>query len=290
MTTPAKPAPSTALQPARPSAIGTMARRLNVDPDKLLGTLQETCFKGASNEQMMALVIVSNEYGLNPFTKEIYAFPAKGGGIVPVISIDGWVKMANRHELFDGIEFEWEEREGGGLPFACTAIIHLKGRSRPVKVTEHFDECVRATEPWKQMPRRMLRHKALIQCARVAFGFSGAHDEDEAKDIIAVTGTVVETTAQPLRPLPRVVEAPKGEEDFSPAASTNPARAEFQKMMQENEIPFTAVQKWGIDSGNIPDADSMASLDEIHEDILKRLLRSKVGLLSGLKSAKASLA
>ena len=40
----------------------------------------------------------------------------------------------------------------------------------------------RATEPWK-MASRMLRHKSLIQAARVAFGFSGIHDEDEARDI-----------------------------------------------------------------------------------------------------------
>ena len=33
------------------------------------------------------------------------------------------------------------------------------------------------------MPRRMLRHKALIQGARIAFGFSGIYDEDEARDI-----------------------------------------------------------------------------------------------------------
>ena len=29
----------------------------------------------------------------------------------------------------------------------------------------------------------MLRHKAIIQCARVAFGFVGIHDEDEGKVI-----------------------------------------------------------------------------------------------------------
>jgi hypothetical protein len=30
----------------------------------------------------------------------------------------------------------------------------------------------------------MLRHKALIQCARVAFGFSGIYDPDEAERIV----------------------------------------------------------------------------------------------------------
>ena len=31
---------------------------------------------------------------------------------------------------------------------------------------------------------RMLRHKALIQCARLAFGFTGIYDQDEAERII----------------------------------------------------------------------------------------------------------
>jgi hypothetical protein len=33
------------------------------------------------------------------------------------------------------------------------------------------------------MPKRMLRHKAFKECARLAFGFAGVYDEDEARDI-----------------------------------------------------------------------------------------------------------
>jgi hypothetical protein len=33
---------------------------------------------------------------------------------------------------------------------------------------------------WKKMPRRMLRHKALIQCARLAFGVSASSMNDTA--------------------------------------------------------------------------------------------------------------
>jgi hypothetical protein len=46
-------------------------------------------------------------------------------------------------------------------------------------------ECRRdGVGPWKSHPRRMLRHKAMIQCARIAFGFVGIYDEDEAQRII----------------------------------------------------------------------------------------------------------
>ena len=42
-------------------------------------------------------------------------------------------------------------------------------------------ECKRNTDPWRQWPNRMLRHKATIQAARYAFGFSGIADPDEAE-------------------------------------------------------------------------------------------------------------
>lgn len=161
----------------KPSALSVMASRFSVDPKRLLETLKNTVFKGASDDEMMTLVVVANEYGLNPLTKEIYAFPAKGGGIVPVVSIDGWLRMMNNHPQFDGIEFEFMS-EAGKL-ISCTAIIHRKDRTHPICVTEYLSECRRNTEPWK-MEHRMLRHKATIQCARVAFGFSGITDEDEA--------------------------------------------------------------------------------------------------------------
>src|SRR3546814_15877124 len=45
-------------------------------------------------------------------------------------------------------------------------------------------ECARSTGPWQSHPKRMLRHKAMIQCARIAFGFTGIFDEDEAQRIV----------------------------------------------------------------------------------------------------------
>ena len=166
---------------AKISALNLMAGKFSVEPDKLLSTLKATVFKGATNEELLALVVVANEYGLNPLLKELYAFPAKGGGIVPVVSVDGWIRMCNDHPQLDGIQFT-DNRDGSGELVSVTCIIHRKDRKHPTEVTEFLAECKRSTDPWK-MANRMLRHKALIQCARVAFGFSGIHDEDEARDI-----------------------------------------------------------------------------------------------------------
>lgn len=148
----------------------------DVDPQQLKQTLIDTVFKGANDVQLVSLLIVANQYKLNPFTKEIHAFPAKGGGITPVVGIDGWARIINDNPLTDGIEFEQDNE-------SCTCKIYRKDRSHPTVVTEYLSECQGASEPWKRFPKRMLRHKALIQCARVAFGFSGIYDEDEAHRI-----------------------------------------------------------------------------------------------------------
>jgi phage recombination protein Bet len=170
----------TAAPASKVSALSVMAERLNIEPAKLHQTLKATCFKGATDEEFMSLVIVANEYRLNPLLKQLFAFPAKHGGIVPVVSVDGWVAMVNNHPQMDGMEFEHHHDDAGKL-VAITCRIFRKDRSKPIEVTEYLSECRRNTEPWK-MENRMLRHKALMQCARYAFGFSGITDEDEAAD------------------------------------------------------------------------------------------------------------
>jgi phage recombination protein Bet len=163
-----------------PSLLKKMAAQYEVEPNKMLATLKATAFRGeVSNEQMMALLIVANQHGLNPWTKEIYAFPDKNNGIVPVVGVDGWARIINSHPAFDGMDFV--EAEDGSW---CDCIIHRKDRAHPVKVREYLIECKRNTSPWGTHPRRMLRHKTMIQCARVAFSYSGIYDPDEAERIV----------------------------------------------------------------------------------------------------------
>ena len=201
-----------------------MAAKCNVDPAKLHQTLKATVFKGASDEELLALVVVANSYGLNPLLKELYAFPAKGGGIVPVVSIDGWVSMVNNHPAMDGMEFE-EHRADDGKLQAITCRIWRKDRSRPISVTEHLSECKRATEPWK-MENRMLRHKSLMQCARYAFGFSGITDEDEASDTPGLRNVTPEPEAPKSNPFAKKPKAIKGSDREEPEAIETPAAAD----------------------------------------------------------------
>jgi len=156
-----------------------LASRLDMgDGTELVSTLKATAFKGqVSDAQMTALMVVANQYGLNPWTKEIYAFPDKNNGIIPVVGVDGWSRIINSHAQFDGMKFAQDEQ-------SCTCIMFRKDRTHPVEVTEYMAECKRSNVgPWMSHPRRMLRHKAMIQCARLAFGFGGIYDQDEAERI-----------------------------------------------------------------------------------------------------------
>lgn len=186
----------------------TIAEKLGMGDDGagLLAALKATAFKPAkvngqfvapTDAQIMALLVVSNQYGLNPWLKEIYAFPDKFGGIVPVVGVDGWSRIINTHPQYDGVEFEQDEN-------MCTCTIHRKDRGHPTRITEYMVECRGTQGAWLTHPYRFLRHKALIQCARLAFGFGGIYEQDEAERIIdavdATTGEVIQVTqAKPRR-------------------------------------------------------------------------------------------
>lgn len=165
------------------SLLVSMAEKYQMDPGIFQATIKATVMPSkATNEQMAAFLLVANQYDLNPITREIHAFPATGGGITAAVGIDGWINLAQRRKEFDGMEFSYEHDEHE-KPISCTCRIFRKDRSRPVEVTEFMDECRRNTGPWNSHPRRMLRHKAVIQAIRYAFGFSGIKDEDDAEII-----------------------------------------------------------------------------------------------------------
>jgi len=222
--------PETQVIPApmkRVSLVEKFAARFSIEPEKLLSTLKATAFRQRdrnveiTNEQMAALLVVADQYGLNPFTKEIFAFEDKGA-IVPVVSVDGWARIINSHPALNGIEFRYSEEKtepqgGKPCPEWCEVLIYRKDRDRPVVVREYLDEVYRAPfkakskfkegetyevgGPWQSHTKRMLRHKTLIQGSRLAFGFAGIYDEDEAHRIIDAQAVDVTTTAAPVKAL-----------------------------------------------------------------------------------------
>lgn len=186
------------------SLILRTANRFGVDASKLLETLKATAFKqrdgsAPTNEQMFALLVVAEQYNLNPFTKEIYAFPDRNLGIVPVVGVDGWLRILNEQPQYNGIKFIYAEEliQPRGSRVECPVwiecIIYHKDRAHPTEIREYLNEVYREPigrsngqvieGPWQTHTKRQLRHKALIQAIRVAFGFGGLYDTDDAERI-----------------------------------------------------------------------------------------------------------
>lgn len=189
-----------------PTALIELATRMGINAKQAYNTIKETIAPKAKNEELLAFVIVANQYKLNPFLKEIYAFPGKSGGIVPIVGIDGWLKLINTHPQFDGMEVIMSE-DGS----ECTCRIYRKGNSHPTEITEYLSECQQNTQPWKQMPRRMLRHKAIIQCGRVAFGFGGIYDEEEGRAVADTMRNVTPASNESFIVKPQLPSVPEPE-------------------------------------------------------------------------------
>lgn len=172
------------------SVIEFMAAKYGMERAAFEAVIKETVMPGnVKNEEFVAFLSVAKEYDLNPLTKQIYAF-AKGGRVIPIVPVDGWSAIINRNPQFDGAEFI--DVVEGGKVISVECKIYRKDRSRAISAIEYLEECQVASNPaWKQWPRRMLRHKALIQAARYAFGLGGIYDPDEGegivKDVIDVT-------------------------------------------------------------------------------------------------------
>ncbi|MGH6822036.1 MAG: recombinase RecT [Methylocella sp.] len=193
---------------ARQSITETMASQYGMMPAAFEATVRAMCSPGPTQknpnpnpltrEEFATFLLVARKYDLNPLMREIYALPKKGGGVIPSVSVDGWLHLANSHPAFDGMEFNSAFDESGKL-VSTTCIIYRKDRTHHTSVTELLSECLKDTDQWRGMPNRMLRHKAAIQAVRYTFGFAGICDEDEAEKISVATS-----------PKQMTVEASKG--------------------------------------------------------------------------------
>ncbi|MDE1138153.1 MAG: phage recombination protein Bet [Paraburkholderia tropica] len=241
---------STAVSTQRASLVSKFADKYSIEPNKLMDTLKATCFKQqgdkeVTNEQMAALLIVADQYGLNPFTKEIYAFPDKGG-IVPVIGVDGWARIVNEHPQCDGFEFSYADEmtdfSSKKVPVWMEVRVYRKDRQRPVIVREYFDEVVRRNmQPWQSHPNRMLRHKTFVQGARLAFGFAGVFDEDEAQRIVerdmGAAQEVPAAVQQPQSRSQRATAKPALEQADADGVIEQPTTQREAEPVQQNEQP-----------------------------------------------------
>lgn len=88
------------------------------------------------------------------------------------IPIDGWITLIHREPSFQGLTFNQATETENKIPIWMECSIFRSGLAQPITIREYYAELKTEHPMWQQMPCRMLRHKTLQQCARLAFGIT----------------------------------------------------------------------------------------------------------------------
>jgi hypothetical protein len=143
------------------------SEKLGLDNEEMQAWI--TLQTGAPAKSILHALRTARQYALDPLQEEVLITKYDKGWQVSV-SADGWMKIINGHPVFTGLTFTQSPEENEGLPLWMECTIHRSDRAIPIAVREYMNEMRTESEVWRKMPRRMLRHRALQQCAKIAFG------------------------------------------------------------------------------------------------------------------------
>ncbi len=152
------------------TAINTLCQTLGLNPEEVQLWLDQHL--GVPLYPQVQLLRLANKYQLDPLSDEIALLQNQDQTYQPFISIDGWSKLINNHPQYAGMSLKDSTELIDGIPTWIECTIYRNDRILPIVIKEYFEE-VRTDHPsWQQMPRRMLRHRVIQQCARLALGIS----------------------------------------------------------------------------------------------------------------------
>lgn len=172
--------------PRTQSIRATAAQFLGVPPDKacdLLRNVWQTS-KGAApltDAEMFVGMSMIARFGLDPIAREIYV-TRTSKGLVTIIGIDGWIKILDRTDGYDGFEQALEFDEKGELLWCDTAIYSTR-RGHATKYRAYAAEYRKvAGVVASSLPSHMLRIFSLRHAARLFTPIGGSVvTEEEAR-------------------------------------------------------------------------------------------------------------
>jgi phage recombination protein Bet len=193
---PSKAFPQKPLPPVQ-SIVDRSVQRSGLSYDSFVRLIIQSALSSLSiwtQADLDRLLLLAERLGLDPLNSEIYATEVspdsgKKARIVFVVGVDGWSKIINSHPQFDGMKFVESAPGDDELPLYFECTMFRKDRKVATSVREYMYEAHTGQGAWLTHPRRMLRHKAMIQCARICFGLSGIYDPDEAHRVVMNTDT-----------------------------------------------------------------------------------------------------
>jgi len=148
--------------------INKAASVLEIDSQQLLAWLD--LYPVVPQLIKLSLLHIIARAQLDPFLEEVVFSQYEPNQWEAVITVNGWSTLVNRSPVFSGMTFMQGPEDEQSIPIWIECSIYRADRALPITVREYFSEVKAQTETWKKLPRRMLRHKAFSQCARLAFG------------------------------------------------------------------------------------------------------------------------
>ena len=156
--------------------VSLCAKQIGIDADELQAWVEQqtVAYTSTHSQRILQLLRTAKEYQLDPMQEEVLLAQYEDRWQI-IFSIDGWIKIINRHPAFTGISFHQSSEEKEGLPIWMECTITRSDRTMPITTREYLSEVRNDSDYWKKMPRRMLRHKAMQQCARIALAIFDQH-------------------------------------------------------------------------------------------------------------------
>lgn len=149
------------------SLVNETARILKIDSFELSKWLKASA---APTDVQELLLKTAKQFRLNPLFGHIAWDPYPEYGPEVFITIDGWIYLIHREPSFRGVSFHSSPELEHGIPVWMECRIYRADLIKPITAREYFVELKTDHPSWEKMPRRMMRHKTLQQCARLAFG------------------------------------------------------------------------------------------------------------------------
>lgn len=148
--------------------VALTSAQLDLDQEELQAWIELQVM--APKQTLLALLRLARANGLDPLKEEVALALYDDTHWQAYITVEGYSKILNCHPAFDGIAFSESTENTNGIPIWMECTIYRKDRSCPTIVREYFEEVKSDQAIWQKMPRRMLRHRVMAQCARLAVG------------------------------------------------------------------------------------------------------------------------
>ena len=169
--------------------------------------------QGATDDEFKVFMYLCQAYNLDPLKKEIY-FIKYGGKSTIITSRDGYLKIANLHEHFDGIESDvvylgdvLTKRDDGSLHIAygpehlsfdkskltgAFCNVFRKDRQKATAVFVSIKDYYKREAPiWQQYTNAMILKVAEAMALKRAFAISGLVTKEEIEDKDSIDVEVV---------------------------------------------------------------------------------------------------